>query len=172
MRIICDTLTTFVENTRHLVLRFSCFCSLSAREACLAETALLDIFEPLHRLSVANPVTFVIDHIAWQCDHAQDPRMHGPRNSPFHPSKTAQLEKTLQAEYGRLEGLTLSPQEETWKSVKMKNCSVDMPHIVFPCNLPEPWHDLDRDPELFIAKARRYQEEKTSSYEERVLLSP
>ncbi|KAL8963892.1 MAG: hypothetical protein Q9183_004870 [Haloplaca sp. 2 TL-2023] len=169
LRMICDALKTSVKEIRHLVFRLPCFCNLRVGEASLAEAALLDILEPLHRLTVTKPVSFVIYHDEWQCDHVQDSRKHEQRISSLHPSKTAQLEKTLQEKYSRLQGTPLSPQEEAWKSIKISNCPADVPDVVFPFNLSELWHKLDRDPEQFEAKARQYQEEKARSREEQGL---
>ncbi|KAL8868747.1 MAG: hypothetical protein Q9174_004778 [Haloplaca sp. 1 TL-2023] len=160
LRIVCDALTTLKTNIRHLIVRLPCLCSLISREAVLAEAVLPEILEPLRRLTVMKPVTIVMDHNVYQCDDPHNSGIYGRQSDPVHASKTLQMVKNLQARYGRLEGLPLSPHEETWRAVKMMNCPVMVPPIIFPYNVWNVWYALDRDLECFEERAQDYQEKR------------
>ncbi|KAL8868801.1 MAG: hypothetical protein Q9174_004743 [Haloplaca sp. 1 TL-2023] len=114
VRLVCDALASSALDTRSLTVTFPCCCHLDDRMSRLAEDAIIEVFAPIRRLSVARKVTFCCEH-TWVCEFG--PEDDG-RPQQIDLVKVERITSRLEATYGRLVGEELTSHERLWKEVK------------------------------------------------------
>ena len=154
IRLVCDALANFNQDIKSLTVTFPCCCDLDEKKSRVAESALVEIFAPLHRLSVARNVTFCCKHTR-ACDH-------GPgffsQSRPKDLVKVKRIESRLEAVYGRLVGEDLDLREQLWKEVKAMerpSCNSYGPEQTMVSNRVEKlFRTLNNHPEKFQRQAQ------------------
>ncbi|KAI4137522.1 MAG: hypothetical protein L6R39_007236 [Caloplaca ligustica] len=108
LRSICDQISAN-NIIRNLTITGPCKCARSAADFGPSnDTAVLDLFSPLKRVRLANPVKLSLH---------DDVKGQGIQQ-PCRKRGCLELAQKMQASIGRLEGEKLSEQEATWKEVK------------------------------------------------------
>ncbi|KAL9025114.1 MAG: hypothetical protein Q9180_007723 [Flavoplaca navasiana] len=110
IRLVSDELLT-KDIIQTLIITAPCRCALKAARA-LPENdiSIFDLFTPLKRIRVPNPVVLSLH---------DDLGMTGIENPCSEPA-CVQLTHDIQAQLGRLDGEPLSEREATWKDCKLR----------------------------------------------------
>ncbi|KAL8880322.1 MAG: hypothetical protein Q9198_002246, partial [Flavoplaca austrocitrina] len=110
IRLVSDELLA-KDIIQRLIITAPCRCALKAAGLFPNnETCIFDLFKPLKRIRVPNPVILSLHN---------DRRKTGIENPCTKPA-CLQLKHNIQAQLGRLDGKPLSEREATWKACKMR----------------------------------------------------